>query len=529
MEAIKKLIEDGRAVMGIEFGSTRIKAVLINEEHEPIAEGSYEWSNKFVDGVWTYDLSDIETGLQTCYKSLKDDVSSKYSIGLKKLAAIGISGMMHGYLAFDKDDNLLVPFRTWRNTITGQAADALTDLFDFNVPQRWSISHLYQAILNGEPHVPSVSYITTLAGLIHYRLTGKRVMGVGEASGMFPIDDKTCDFDASMIEKFDKLVADKGYPWKIKEVLPEVLCSGSDAGTLTAEGAKFIDPSGELEAGAPLCPPEGDAGTGMVATNAVAPRTGNVSCGTSFFAMVVLEKALKKVHKELDIVTTPDGKPVAMAHCNNGTTDINGWVNLFKEYEEAKGNTPNVGEIFSLLFNKAMEGAKDCGGLLSYNYNAGEAITGLNEGRPLFVRTPDADFSLANFMRTHLYASLATLKIGCDILFKDEGAVVDVLYGHGGFFKTKGVGQTMLAAAMNCPVAVMKTAGEGGPWGMAVLAEYMLKGKGVSLSSYLSDKVFKDDDGTVIKPDAADVKGFDEYTDKYRKALPVQEAAAKNF
>ncbi|MBR5765869.1 MAG: ATPase, partial [Lachnospiraceae bacterium] len=442
---------------------------------------------------------------------------------------IGISGMMHGYLPFDKDDNLLAPFRTWRNTITGEAAAALTKEFDFNIPQRWSIAHLYQAILNGEEHVKDIAFFTTLAGYIHYRLTGEKVLGVGEASGMFPIEDNTCNYNAGMISKFDSLISGKGFGWKLEDILPKVLSAGENAGTLTEAGAKFLDLSGELEAGIPMCPPEGDAGTGMVATNSVLRRTGNVSAGTSFFAMVVLERSLSKVHEELDMVTTPDGAPVAMAHCNNGTTDLNGWVNLFKEYEEAKGNKPDIGELYGLLYNKAMEGDKNCGGLLAYNYNAGEAITGLNEGRPLFVRTPDAKFTLANFMRSHLYASLATLKIGCDILLKEEKAQVDKLYGHGGFFKTKGVGQSMLAAAMNAPVAVMKTAGEGGPWGMAILAAFMLKGADSSLPDYLKDKVFGGDEGEVINPDPADVKGFDEYIVAYRKTLPAEAAAAANF
>ncbi|MCR5507413.1 MAG: FGGY-family carbohydrate kinase [Lachnospiraceae bacterium] len=529
MKDVKELIENGKAVMGLEFGSTRIKAVLIDEEHKPIATGAYDWENEFKDGVWTYDINLIHEGLKSCYADLKKDVKEKYGVSVKKLGAIGISGMMHGYLPFDKDDNLLAPFRTWRNTITGVAAAELTKEFDFNIPQRWSIAHLYQAILNGEEHVKDVSFFTTLAGYIHYRLSGEKVLGVGEASGMFPIDDNTCDFNAGMIEKFDALVSGKGYGWKLKDILPKVLSAGEDAGTLTAEGAKFLDPSGELEAGIPMCPPEGDAGTGMVATNSVLKRTGNVSAGTSFFAMVVLEKSLSKVHEELDMVTTPDGSPVAMAHCNNGTTDLNGWVNLFKEYEEAKGNKPDMGELYGLLYNKALEGDKNCGGLLAYNYNAGEAITGLNAGRPLFVRTPDAKFTLSNFMRSHLYASLSTLKIGCDILFKEEKAGVDKLYGHGGFFKTKGVGQSMLAAAMNAPVAVMKTAGEGGPWGMAILAAYMLNGKGVTLPDYLKDKVFGGDEGDVINPDPADVAGFDEYIIAYKKTLPAEAAAAENF
>ena len=529
MSNAAELISRGEAVLGIEFGSTRIKAVLIDDQFKPIAQGAHDWENRFVDGVWTYSLDDIDNGLKSCYKSLKEDVKDQYGVTLKKVGAIGISGMMHGYLPFDDNDKLLAPFRTWRNTITGEAAGILSERFDFNVPQRWSISHLYQAILNGEDHVKDIDFLTTLAGYIHYKLSGSKVMGVGEASGMFPIGDGTLDYDKKMMASFDELISDKGFSWKLADILPKVLNAGDDAGSLTAEGAKFLDPEGDLEAGIPMCPPEGDAGTGMVATNSVKVRTGNVSAGTSFFAMVVLEKSLSKRHEELDMVTTPDGSPVAMAHCNNGTTDLNGWVNLFKEYEEAKGNKVDMGQLYWVLYNKALEGDKNCGGLLAYNYNAGEAITGLNAGRPMFIRTPDANFTLANFMRTHLYASLATLKIGCDILLKEEKAPLDMLYGHGGFFKTKGVGQKMLAAAMNAPVAVMTTAGEGGPWGMAILAAYMLNGKGTDLAAYLSDRVFGQDAGEVVNPDPADVKGFDEYTEAYKKTLPAQEAAGKFF
>lgn len=529
MSNAKEVIESGKAVMGLEFGSTRIKAVLIDENHTPIASGDKTWENRFENGVWTYSLEDIHGGLQECYRNLAADVEKQYGVKLKKLSAIGISGMMHGYLPFSGDGELLVPFRTWRNTITGEAAAALTKEFDFNIPQRWSIAHLYQAVLNGEPHVPEIRFFTTLAGYIHWKLTGEKVLGVGEASGMFPIDDDTHDFRSDMIGKFDALVAPKGFPWTLKDILPKVLSAGEKAGTLSEEGAKFLDPSGTLEAGIPFCPPEGDAGTGMTATNSVAKRTGNVSAGTSFFAMVVLEHSLGKVHEELDMVTTPDGAPVAMAHCNNGTTDLNGWVNLFKEFEEANGRTVDMGALYGLLYNKALEGDKNCGGLLAYNYNAGEAITGLNAGRPLFVRTPDASFTLANFMRSHLYASLSTLKIGCDILFKEENVKVDKLYGHGGFFKTKGVGQKMLAAAMNAPVAVMKTAGEGGPWGMAILAAYMIHGNGTSLGDYLLKNVFGGEEGEVVNPDPADVKGFDEYIEVYKKTLPAEAAAAENF
>lgn len=522
----KEQIESGKAVMGLEFGSTRIKAVLIGDDYAPIASGAHDWENRFENGVWTYSLQDIHEGIQDCYRDLLLDVKDRYDTTIKSLAAIGISGMMHGYLPFDRNGELLVPFRTWRNTITGEAAAALTKEFSFNIPQRWSIAHLYQAILNKEPHVKEIAHFTTLAGYIHWKLTGEKVLGVGEASGMFPIDDATGTFDAGMIRRFDELTAPQGFPWKLEEILPRVMTAGEKAGTLTPEGAAFLDPGGSLAAGIPFCPPEGDAGTGMAATNSVAKRTGNVSAGTSFFAMVVLEKPLQKVHEELDIVATPDGAPVAMAHCNNGTTDLNGWVNLFGEFAKASGHPMDAGDLYGLLYNKALEGKKNCGGLLAYNYNAGEAITGLNAGRPLFVRTPDAEFTLANFMRSHLYASLSTLKIGCDILFKEEGVKVDKLYGHGGFFKTKGVGQSMLAAAMNAPVAVMKTAGEGGPWGMALLAAFMISGNGAALGEFLSDRVFGGESGDVMNPDPEDVKGFDEYIEGYKKTLPAEAAAA---
>ena len=483
MSNAKQTIETGKAVLGIEFGSTRIKAVLVNETGEPIASGAHDWENRLEDGIWTYSLDDIWTGLTDCYGRLAEDVKEKYDTVITSLAAIGFSGMMHGYMAFDKDGELLVPFRTWRNTITGEAAAALTKEFSFNIPQRWSIAHLYQAILNGEEHVGNISYFTTLAGYIHWKLTGEKVLGVGEASGMFPIDAKTRDYNQTMIDKFDPLVA-----------------------------------------------PEGDAGTGMAATNSVAVRTGNVSAGTSVFAMVVLEEDLKNVHEELDMVTTPSGDTVAMVHCNNCTSDLNAWVGLFKEFAEAFGMKPDMNELFGTLYRKALEGDKDCGGLLAYNYFSGEPVTGLNEGRPLFVRRPDAHFTLANFMRSHLYASLATLKIGLDILLKEEKVKVDRIYGHGGLFKTKGVGQGILAAAMDAPVAVMETAGEGGPWGMALLASYMVhKAEGETLEQYLSGKIFGGETGTVMEPDPADVAGFDAYIENYKKALEAEMAAVETM
>lgn len=526
MSDAKQTIADGRAVLGIEFGSTRIKAVLIDESHTPIASGAHDWENRLEDGVWTYSLDDIWSGLQDCYRKLTEDVQAKYGLPLTKPAAIGFSAMMHGYMAFDEKDELLVPFRTWRNTITGEAAAELSGVLNFNIPQRWSIAHLYQAVLNDEPHVDKVRYFTTLAGYIHWKLTGEKVIGVGDASGMFPIDSATRDFDAGMVAKFEALPKVQKYSWKLSDILPKVLVAGENAGTLTAEGAKLLDPSGTLEAGIPLAPPEGDAGTGMAATNSVAVRTGNVSAGTSVFAMVVLEEPLKKVHEELDMVTTPMGDAVAMVHCNNCTSDLNAWVGLFKDFADAFGLAVDMDNLYGTLYNRAMEGDKDCGGLVAFNCFSGEPVIGLNEGRPLFVRKPDAKLTLANFMRTHLYASLATLKIGCDILFKEEKVKVDTLYGHGGLFKTKGVGQSILAAAMDAPVAVMETAGEGGPWGMAILAAYMVNGApGESLDTYLSGKVFAGQQGSVMQPDAADVKGFDEYIESYRAAIAAEQAA----
>ena len=530
MSNVKEIIESGKAYLGIEFGSTRIKAVLIDEEHNPIASGSHDWENRLENNIWTYTLEDIWSGLQDSYKNLVNDVKEKYDITLTKVGSIGFSAMMHGYMAFDKDDKILVPFRTWRNAITEEASEKLTDLFRYNIPQRWSVAHLYQAILNGEEHVKDICFQTTLAGYIHWMLTGKKVLGVGDASGMFPIDIATGKFDAKMVSQFDEAIADKGYPWKLMDIFPEVLSAGEDAGTLTQEGAKLLDTDGDLEAGVPLCPPEGDAGTGMVATNSVARRTGNVSAGTSVFSMVVLEKELSKVYKELDLVTTPSGDLVAMVHCNNCTSDLNAWVGLFREFAENFGINVDMNELFGKLYNKALEGDKDCGGLLAYNYFSGEPVTGANEGRPLFVRKPDAHFNLANFMRTHLYAALATLKIGLDILLKEEKVKVDRIYGHGGLFKTKGVGQGILAAAMDAPVAVMETAGEGGPWGMALLASYMLqKADGESLEQYLSEKVFGGESGSVMEPDPADVAGFDAYIKAYKAALAAEKEAARTM
>ena len=530
MSNAKQTIETGKAVLGIEFGSTRIKAVLVNETGEPIASGAHDWENRLEDGIWTYSLDDIWTGLTDCYGRLAEDVKEKYDTVITSLAAIGFSGMMHGYMAFDKDGELLVPFRTWRNTITGEAAAALTKEFSFNIPQRWSIAHLYQAILNGEEHVGNISYFTTLAGYIHWKLTGEKVLGVGEASGMFPIDAKTRDYNQTMIDKFDALVAPKGYPWKLREILPKVLVAGEAAGTLSAEGAKLLDKSGNLSAGIPLCPPEGDAGTGMAATNSVRIRTGNVSAGTSVFAMIVLEKNLSKVYPEIDMVTTPSGHPVAMVHCQNCTSDLNAWVNLFREFAQTFGMKISTNDLFGKLYNKALEGDADCGGLLAYNYFSGEHVTGFNEGRPVFARTPDAKFNLANFMRVNLFTSLGALKVGLDILMKEEHVQVDQILGHGGLFKTKGVGQKILAGAIDAPVSVMETAGEGGAWGIALLAAYRKdKKEGESLSDYLNQYVFADAKEEVMEPDAEDVKGFDSFIKDYIKGLAAEKGAVEGW
>lgn len=526
----RELIKSGKAVLGLELGSTRIKAVLIDEAHNPIAAGAYEWENQLVNGIWTYDLEEAWKGVQACYWELRKDVFNRFAIDLKKVKSIGISGMMHGYVPFNAKGELLVPFRTWRNTMTEEAVKELSELFNFNVPQRWSIAHLYQAILSSEEHVLEITYITTLAGYIHWKLTGQKVMGVGEASGMFPIDAATKDYDTDMLDKFSNLEKVKAMPWDIKDILPKVLVAGESAGVLTEEGAKLLDASGELEAGIPMCPPEGDAGTGMVATNSVGVRTGNVSAGTSVFAMVVLEKALEKVHEELDIVTTPAGDNVAMVHCNNCTTDLNAWVNLFGEFASCMGLNVDKNELYGTLYRKALEGDKDCGGLVAYNFYSGEHIARVNEGRPMFVRKPDANFNLANFMRTHLYASLSSLKIGLDILLKEEQVKVDRIYGHGGLFKTKGVAQGILAAAFNAPVAVMETAGEGGPWGMAILASYMVnKEENETLEDFLNNKVFADSKGDVMEPVTEDVAGFEEYMKVYVSALEAERKAIETI
>lgn len=526
LNLIKADIANSRTALGIEFGSTRIKAVLIDSNHSPIASGSYEWENRLEEGIWTYSLDDIWQGLQTSYQEMADEIKEKYGLTLQKVGAIGFSAMMHGYMAFNKSGELLVPFRTWRNSITEQAEKELTELFNYNIPQRWSIAHLYQAIINEEKHVENIDFFTTLAGYIHWKLTGKKVLGVGDASGMFPIDVKTKNYDTRMIQAFDNLIGEKSYPWKLEEILPQAMPAGGEAGQLSEEGAKLLDVSGNLQAGIPLCPPEGDAGTGMVATNSVAKRTGNVSAGTSVFAMIVLEKELKKVYPEIDLVTTPSGSLVGMVHANNCSSDINAWVKLFREFSEVLGCEVNTDKLFEVLFNKALEGDRDCGGLLSYGYYSGENITGMREGRPLFVRSPESNFNLANFMRVHLFSALGTLKIGMNILLNEENIQIDKLLGHGGLFKTKGVGQKIMAAAMNAPVSVMETAGEGGAWGIALLASFMAnREENESLEEYLDKKVFADNAGVKVEADEKDVEGFKVFINRYKQGLAIEQAA----
>ena len=524
----KQVIEAGKAILGIEFGSTRIKAVLIDEQNKPIAQGSHEWENQLVDGLWTYSTEAVWYGLQDCYADLRKDVQRQYDCEIESLAAIGFSAMMHGYMAFNEEQEILVPFRTWRNTNTGQAAAKLSELFNYNIPLRWSISHLYQCMLDHEEHVSDIKYLTTLAGYVHWQVTGQFVLGVGDASGMIPVDPATKNYDAAMVAKFDDILASDGLPFRLKDILPRVLVAGENAGFLTPEGAKRLDVSGHLKAGIPVCPPEGDAGTGLVATNAVKQRTGNVSAGTSSFSMIVLEKPLTKPYEMIDMVTTPDGSLVAMVHCNNCTSDINAWVSLFKEYQQLLGISVDMNELYGRLFNKALEGDADCGGLISYNYVSGEPVTGLSEGRPLFVRSANDKFNLANFMRAHLYGAIGVLKLGNDILLKQEQVRVDRITGHGGYFKTAGVGQRMLAAALNSPISVMETAGEGGAWGIALLAGYMANKQGLNLADYLEQVVFAGNTGSEIAPTAADVEGFNRYIENYKAGLAIEQAAVSN-
>lgn len=523
-------VREGRCALGIELGSTRIKAVLIGPDHAPVAMGAHDWENRLEDGVWTYHLDDVWTGIQDAYADLARNTLETCGEPLARLEAVGVSAMMHGYLPFDAAGNQLAPFRTWRNTMTAKAAEELTALFSFNIPQRWSIAHLYQAILNGEEHVKDIAFLTTLAGYVHWKLTGVKALGVGDASGMFPIDSETGDYDAGMLAAFDAKIAAKGYPWKLRDILPEVLGAGEDAGCLTEAGARLLDPTGALEAGAPLCPPEGDAGTGMVATNSVRVRTGNVSAGTSIFAMVVLEHKLARLHPEVDLVTTPAGDLAGMSHANNFTSDLNAWVGLFGQFAAAIGQPVDAGTLYGTLFRAAIadDVDADCGGLLNYPFRSGEFLAGLPEGRPLFARSPEARMSLGNFMRTQLFSAFSPVKIGMDVMTKDEGVAVDSLVGHGGIFTTPKVAQKILAAAFDTPIKVMATAAEGGAWGMAVLANYLWHAD-QPLADYLDARVFADAASTTEAPDANDVAGFEAFFDRFRKGLPIEHAAIESI
>jgi len=526
----KQAIAEGRTALGIELGSTRIKAVLIDESHSPIAAGSSEWENRLENGVWTYGLGDVWAGLRGCFRELAEDARNRHGEELSSVGAIGVSAMMHGYLAFDAGGNQLAPFRTWRNTSTGRAAAELTELFRFNVPQRWSIAHLYQAILDGEPHVGDVAFLTSLAGYVHWKLTGRKALGLCDASGVFPVDGAARGYSGRMLRQFGELVGPWGLGWKIEGILPEVLGAGEMAGALTEEGAGLLDESGRLKPGIPFCAPEGDAGTGMAATGSVAARTGSVSAGTSIFAMVALEKELSRVYPEIDVVATPAGGPVAMVHCNNCATDLDAWVGLFGEFAEAAGGGLGRPELYEMLYSKALEGDADCGGLLSYNYHSGEHITGLGRGRPLFVRLPDGNFTLANFMRSLLFSAMGTLRLGMDVLAGGEGVRLDGLVGQGGLFKTKGVAQRLLAAAMGAPVSVMDCAGEGGAWGAALLAAFALRRRGgESLEKYLAERVFAGKPGSRVEPDPKDAEGFNRFMGRYAAGLAIERAAVRHM
>ena len=529
-EKTKKMIRDGEAILGIELGSTRIKAILINSKNEPVAQGGFDWGNSLIDGYWTYSLEDVFKGLAASFENLKQDIQKKFGVPLVKVKAMGISAMMHGYLAFDQDDKLLVPFRTWRNTTTHQAAQELSDLFNYPVPERWSVSHLYQAILNKEEHVKDIAYICTLSAYVHWQLTGRKVLGIGDASGMFPIDISTSDYDQHMMTQFTELLQEHNFPWDAHSLFPKVLVAGDEAGTLTEKGSLLLDPSGDFTPGIPLCPPEGDAGTGMVATNSIAQRTGNVSAGTSVFAMIVLEHELSKSYNKLiDLVTTPDGSLVAMAHANNCTGEYDRWMSLFSQVLEATGAKVSKHTLYDTLLGKALEGAKDCGGLLPYNYISGETMTGTYEGRPLFVRLTENEFTLENFMRAQLFTALGALRVGMDILFEEEQVKIDTINGHGGFFKTPVVGQTVMAAALHTPISILETAGEGGAWGIALLASYLFKSKDLSLQEFLSQKVFAMSEASVIIPTKEDIEGFNAFFATYKMGLPVEQAAVKHL
>lgn len=526
MREIAQLIDDGNAVLGIEFGSTRIKAVLIDKRGTILAKGVFDWENSFENGIWTYPQTQIWAGLQAAYRHLAENVKTQYQIPLKRVAAIGISAMMHGYMPFDKAGNLLVPFRTWRNNFTEKSSQKLTALFDYNIPQRWSIAHLYHAILNQEPHVGQIDYLTTLAGYVHWQLTGEKVLGIGDASGMFPIDMQTQDYSQKMLSRFDQLVQEKNYAWKLSHILPRAQTAGKTAGKLTALGAKLLDPTGDLQPDIPFCPPEGDAGTGMVATNSIKPKTGNISAGTSAFAMIVLEQTLSRVYAQLDMVTTPAGKLVAMAHANNCTTDINAWLNLFGESLQAFGVNINTDKLYETLLLQALKADPDCGDLLAYGFYSGEHAVGLSEGCPLFLHPTNANFNLANFIRVHLYTAFGAMKLGMDILLQQERVEIKRILGHGGIFKTQGVAQKVLASALNIPVATMETASEGGAWGIALLAAFLENAqRGQSLEQYLDDEIFAETVTNVVEPDAIMHRGYEKFMQNYQRGIAIVQAA----
>lgn len=526
---IQKQIQDGETIIGIELGSTRIKAVLIAADGKPLASGAFNWENSQIDGIWTYPIDEVWQGMQTCYADLKNDIKNQYNIVLKTVKSFGISAMMHGYLVFDKDEKLLTPFRTWRNNITDPASKALTELFSYPIPQRWSIAHLYQAILNDEPHTENIASITTLAGFVHQKLTGMKVLGIGDASGIFPIDTGRKYYNERMMKQFNELIKPKGFKWNLNDILPKVLNAGEHAGELTEAGARLLDPSGDLKAGTLFCPPEGDAGTGMVATNSVRVRTGNVSAGTSVFAMIVLENELSNVHHEIDQMTTPDGNLVAMAHSNNCSPEYSAWINLFGEAAAALGADISPEVLFDSMMKLALKGDSDCGGLLAYGYHSGEHLTGFTEGRPLFVRSADSRFTLANFIRAQLFTAFCALRTGLNILTGEEKVEFDEIKGHGGFFKTKGVGEKIMAAALNTPVSVLETAGEGGAWGIALLALFLIRNdKSLTLPDFLSG-IFSAKKGGAVKPDPADVEGFNRFFERYHKGLAIERAAVENI
>ena len=523
-------IRAGKTSLGIEFGSTRIKAVLIDDTYTTIAAGDYGWASHLEDGLWSYSQEEIWTGLQTAYAALAEDVENAYGEKLTRVGRIGFSAMMHGYLAFGKDGELLVPFRTWQNTNTSEAHEKLSELFQYNIPERWSIAHLYQAVLNNEEHIGKVDFFTTLAGYVHWKLTGKKVLGVGDASGMFPIDPTTHTYETEFIEKFNAIPEVAAQPWKLADLLPEPLVAGIPAGTLTEEGAKLLDPTGTLQPGITFAPPEGDAGTGMVATNSVRVRTGNVSAGTSIFAMVVLERKLERLHPEVDLVTTPAGDLAGMSHANNFTSDLNAWVGLFGQFAAAIGTPVDAGTLYGTLFRAAIADDVDsnCGGLINYPFRSGEFLAGLPEGRPLFARGPEARMSLGNFMRAQLFSAFSPVKIGMDVMTKDEGVAVDSLVGHGGIFTTPKVAQKILAAAFDTPIKVMSTAAEGGAWGMAVLADYLWHAD-QPLDEFLDARVFADAASTTENPDEGDVAGFEEFFDRFREGLPIEHVAIESI